>query len=75
MLVVHGATDYILDIYPAARYVAKLQHLQKGSRPMLFLVDWESGHLGGGSELLYLYKFAFWQTGNPEFQPRSTDGK
>jgi prolyl oligopeptidase len=75
MLVVHGANDYILDIHPAARYVAKLQHLQKGSRPILFLVDWESGHLGGGSELLYLYKFAFWQTGNPEFQPRSAEGR
>lgn len=68
MLVVHGATDYILSMHPAARYIAKLQKAQKGERPVLFMVDWESGHHGSEKELLYMYKFALWQTGHPDFQ-------
>ena len=68
MLIVHGGTDYILNIHPAARYTAKLQHMQKGNRPILFLVDWQSGHHGSEEEMLYIYKFAFWQTGHPDFQ-------
>lgn len=70
MLIVHGATDYILGMHPAARYTAKLQQRQKGKRPILFLVDWEAGHLGSEEEMLYIYKFALWQTGHPDFQPK-----
>ncbi|HMU46338.1 MAG TPA: prolyl oligopeptidase family serine peptidase [Chitinophagaceae bacterium] len=70
MLIVHGGTDYILGIHPAARYTAKLQQMQKGKRPILFLVDWEAGHHGSNEEMLYMYKFAFWQTGHPDFQMR-----
>lgn len=68
MLIVHGATDYILSMHPAARYTAKLQQAQKGDRPILFLVHWEGGHSGSGSEALYILKFALWQTGHPDFQ-------
>lgn len=70
MLISHGATDYILSMHPVARYAAKLQEMQKGERPVLFLVDWESGHSGSQKELLYMLKFAFWQTGHPDFQPK-----
>jgi prolyl oligopeptidase len=70
MLIVHGATDYILSMHPAARYTAKLQEEQKGERPILFLVNWEGGHLGGEDEFLYTLKFALWQTGHPDFQLR-----
>lgn len=68
MLIVHGATDYILEMHPAVRYAAKLQQAQKGERPILLLVDWEGGHLSSQYELLYLLKFALWQTGHPDFQ-------
>ena len=68
MLISHGATDYILGMDPVARYAAKLQEMQKGDNPILFLVDWESGHLGSQTELLYILKFALWQTGHPDFQ-------
>lgn len=68
MLVVHGATDYILSMHPASRYIARLQKAQKGERPVLLMVDWESGHHGSDWELLYIYKFALWQTGHPDFQ-------
>jgi len=68
MLITHGATDYILTIHPVARYVTKLQQAQKGDKPILFLMDWESGHGGSENELLYILKFALWQTGHPDFQ-------
>jgi prolyl oligopeptidase len=68
MLISHGATDYILSMHPVARYAAKLQRMQKGEKPVLFLVNWEGGHLGSQSELMYILKFAFWQTGHPDFQ-------
>ena len=68
MLISHGATDYILQMHPVARYAAKLQQMQNGNRPILFLVDWNSGHQGSQSELLYILKFALWQTGHPDFQ-------
>ena len=68
MLISHGATDYILSIHPVARYTAKLQEMQRGDNPILFLVDWESGHSGSQKEFLYILKFALWQTGHPDFQ-------
>lgn len=70
MLVVHGATDYIIALTAPARYVATLQAKQKGTRPQLFLVDWEGGHTGGGAdEIIGTLKFMLWQSGHPEFQP------
>lgn len=68
MLIVHGATDYILDLHPAVRYTAKLQQAQKGERPVLLMVNPKGGHLGGDMENLFIYKFALWQTGHPDFQ-------
>ena len=69
MLILHGATDYIHDMSPAARYAAKLQEEQRGVRPKLFLVDWDGGHATmNENEPLYLLKFALWQTGHPDFQ-------
>jgi len=69
MLIIHGATDYILSMQPAARYVAKYQDSQKGDRPVLFLVNWEGGHATADpNEPIYILKFALWQTGHPGFQ-------
>jgi prolyl oligopeptidase len=69
MLVVHGATDYIVDLTAPARYVATLQARQKGTRPQLFMVNWEGGHTWSGTdESISTYKFMLWQSGHPEFQ-------
>jgi len=74
MLVVHGATDYIISLKGPSRYVATLQTKQQGSRPQLFFVDWESGHSGGGiDEVIGTIKFMLWQTGHPEFQLSRND--
>jgi prolyl oligopeptidase len=69
MLVAHGATDYIIGLKAPSRYIATLQAMQEGSRPQLFLVDWEGGHSGGGmDEIMGTLKFMLWQSGHPEFQ-------
>lgn len=69
MLVVHGGTDYIISITGPARYIATLQQKQKGTRPQLFLVDWEAGHAGASfDEIIGTLKFMLWQSGNKDFQ-------
>lgn len=69
MLVIHGATDYILAMHPAARYVAKYQSSQQGDRPVLFMVNWEGGHATfDPDEPVKVLKFALWQTGHPDYQ-------
>lgn len=69
LLVIHGATDYILAMHPAARYVARYQASQKGNSPVLFLVNWEGGHVAmDPNESMNILKFALWQTGHPDFQ-------
>ncbi len=73
MLIVNGATDYIVPIHNAARYVTRLQQEQKSHRPSLFMVDWQNGHQGAGSsqaDLIRKWKFLMWQTGHPDFQPK-----
>ncbi|GAB2677364.1 prolyl oligopeptidase family serine peptidase [Flavihumibacter cheonanensis] len=70
LLIVHGATDYILSLSPVARYAARYQDSQAGHRPVLLRVQWEGGHLGGAGEIFDILRFALWQTGDPEFQPK-----
>jgi prolyl oligopeptidase len=69
LLIVHGATDYIISLSPAARYAARYQANQAGNRPVLFRVQWQGGHKGGESEVFDILRFALWQTGHPDFQP------
>lgn len=74
MLMINGATDYIVPIHNVARYVAKLQNMQKSERPVFFMVDWNNGHQGAGTspeDMIRKYKFLLWQTGHPDFQLKS----
>ena len=69
MLVVHGGTDYIISITGPARYIATLQQKQKGTRPQLFFVDWDAGHVGASlDETIGTLKFMLWQSGHKDFQ-------
>lgn len=71
MLVINGANDYIVPLHNVARYVAKLQNIQKSDKPALFMVDWKNGHNRAGTEpqdIVRMWKFLLWQTGNPYFQ-------
>ncbi len=68
MLIIHGATDYILNLHPAARYAATLQEKQKGDSPILFLTDPEGGHNASANEIFYILKYILWLSGHPDFQ-------
>lgn len=71
MLIINGGKDYIIKLHNVARYVARLQNVQKSERPVLFLVDWEGGHANAGmnrQDRIRKWKFLFWQTGHPDFQ-------
>ena len=74
MLMVNGANDYIVPLHNVARYVAKLQNVQQSERPALFMVDWQSGHQGAGTnpqDMLRRLKFILWQSGHKDFQLKS----
>ena len=71
MLIINGATDYIVKLHNVARYVARLQNIQLSERPVLFMVDWKGGHADAGTsraDRIRKWKFLLWQTGHPDFQ-------
>jgi len=71
MLMVNGANDYIVPLHNVARYVAKLQNVQQSERPSLYMIDWQSGHQGAGTnpeDMLRRLKFMLWQSGHKDFQ-------
>ncbi|WP_198403843.1 prolyl oligopeptidase family serine peptidase [Aquimarina aggregata] len=75
-LVTAGLNDGRVAPWIPAKFVAKLQAFNRSNNPMLFAVDFESGHGGMNNGALKLYEqyanalsFAFWQTGHPGYQP------
>lgn len=71
LLIIHGATDFIISLSPVARYAARYQDKQAGHRPVLFRAQWEGGHLGAEGEIFDILRFAFWQTGIRNFSRRN----
>jgi prolyl oligopeptidase len=57
------------------KFAARLQAAIASDHPILFLVDYKSGHgVGdtkskGWEDMADYLSFAFWQTGNPKYQP------
>jgi len=71
MLVINVAYDYIVPLHNVGRYIAKLQNEQQNKRPSLFIVDWNNGQNGAGTEpedIVRMWKFLLWQTGHKDFQ-------
>lgn len=61
------ALQIIFLAAPCSQVHGKIATDAKGNRPILFLVNWEAGHQGSEEEMLYMYKFALWQTGHRIF--------
>lgn len=76
-IVMGGMKDGRVVIWDPAKFVARLQTSNADNTPILFTVDFESGH-GGANETnnkIYefyanAYAFAFWQIGHPDYQPK-----
>ncbi len=76
-LITAGVNDPRVIVWQPAKFAAKLQACQNGTKPILFLVDNESGHgIGDAINKQYesiadIYAFTFWQMGHPKYQMRN----
>lgn len=77
VLFASGATDYVLPLWQTGKLVARMQAAQVGAAPILWRIDWGSGHGGSDSNTGYAgtvalrYAFLLWQLGHSNFQPES----
>ena len=69
-----GFNDPRVIVWQPAKFAARLQAVQTGKNPVLFDVDYSSGHGIGDTksksfeDLADIFAFGFWQTGHPDFQ-------
>ncbi|MEM9685776.1 MAG: prolyl oligopeptidase family serine peptidase, partial [Bacteroidota bacterium] len=75
-LIVAGAKDSRVVVWDPAKFAARLQAANTSKNPILFAVDFDSGHGAIGNSKLKRYEqyadafsFAFWQTGHSDYQP------
>ncbi|AXT62177.1 prolyl oligopeptidase [Aquimarina sp. AD10] len=75
-LIAAGVKDGRVVVWDPAKFAARLQASNSSDNPILFAVDFESGHGGMNNGALKVYEqfantlsFAFWQTGHPDYQP------
>jgi prolyl oligopeptidase len=75
MLLMTGASDPRVDPWMVAEMAARLQAATSSGKPVLFRVDYKSGHGVGDStaefneQLADEWAFELWQMGDPQFQP------
>lgn len=73
-LVTAGMNDPRVIVWQPAKFAARLQEVNASNKPMLFRVDYASGHgIGDVKSVRFerfadLFSFALWQTGHPDFQ-------
>jgi prolyl oligopeptidase len=73
-LVRGGFNDPRVIVWQPAKFTARLQAANGSKNPILFDVDYSSGHGIGDTktksfeDLADLFAFALWQTGHEEFQ-------
>jgi prolyl oligopeptidase len=73
-LTVAGFNDPRVIVWQPAKFAARLQAANASRKPILFDVDYTSGHGVGDTksksfaDYADLMAFALWQTGHPDFQ-------
>jgi prolyl oligopeptidase len=73
-LVTAGMNDPRVIVWQPAKFAARLQEVNASNKPILFRVDYASGHgIGDVKSVTFerwadLFSFALWQTGHPDFQ-------
>ncbi len=76
-LITAGFNDPRIIIWQPAKFAARLQAANGSREPILFDVDYSSGHGVGDAKtkqfrgLADIYSFALWQTGHPDFKLES----
>jgi prolyl oligopeptidase len=75
-LVTTGFNDARVASWQSTKFVARLKEYSNSNKPILFSVDFESGHGRENSRRKILTRiakriaFALWQTGHPDYQPK-----
>jgi prolyl oligopeptidase len=73
-LITAGMNDPRVIAWEPGKFAARLQAANVSEKPILFFTDYEAGHGIGNSKtksfesLADVFSFAFWQTGNPDYQ-------
>lgn len=76
VLLTHGINDPRVEPWQSAKATARLQAATSSGRPILFRVDYHSGHGIGSTrtqkheEKADVWSFFLWQFGDPQFQPK-----
>ncbi|MDX1963946.1 MAG: prolyl oligopeptidase family serine peptidase [Pirellulales bacterium] len=74
VILTHGINDPRVEPWISAKATARLQAATASGKPVLFRVDYHSGHGIGSTkkqrqvELADVYSFLLWQFGDPSFQ-------
>lgn len=78
-LVTTGMNDPRVNPWMPAKFAARLQAATTSDDPVLFSVNYQSGHGLASSKAKRtelwadIFSFALWQTGHPDFQPEPSD--
>jgi prolyl oligopeptidase len=73
-LITAGMNDPRVIAWQPAKFAARLQAANASNKPILLFVDYEAGHgvgnrkTKGFESLADMLSFAFWQTGQPDYQ-------
>jgi prolyl oligopeptidase len=76
VVLTHGINDPRVEPWESAKTTARLQASTASGKPVLFRVDYHSGHGIGSTkrqrfeELADVWAFCLWQFGAPDFQPK-----
>ena len=76
VILTHGINDPRVEPWESAKTTAHLQAATASEKPVLFRVDYHSGHGIGSTkkqrqeELADVWSFLLWQFGDAAFQPR-----
>ena len=74
VLATAGVNDPRVPLWMPGKFIAKAQSYSISDKPILFLVNENSGHVSENEsfklykEYVDVFSFAFWQTGDPKFQ-------
>jgi prolyl oligopeptidase len=76
-MITTGINDRRVSAWEPGKFAARLQAANGSDNPILFRVDYESGHGSDAKtkqfeEFADIFSFAFWQTGHPSYQSIKT---
>jgi prolyl oligopeptidase len=74
VICVGGWNDPRVVAWEPGKFAAALQHASTSGKPVLMMVNYDSGHFTEEKEVTFRnfanqYSFVLWQTGHPDFQP------